>query len=271
MQFLCFCVLLSLNVFGAQALFGGDAWNDLKVTWGINPFGSNNYVSLPRTQAEAIKKGWTMESDCSTGNGIRYVLKGDRAVILIFTAAGSIAGIACSVPKNMPYNFPPSNVQHMFDDEGDSWRITAYFTEPSSVCSGARLSTGDRLVFKSEKFEKSVALEESKVDKTFWTEGRCFYTMGVHYWADVSQKELGLTTNPDNFVPIFLQYNSGKLNGFGWAFNADLKSTRYEHPTTGVLGSFFKQVPEFFSDKSKVDIISTMHIYLDSTPTFNFC
>ena len=36
-----------------------DKWNNLKVTWGINPFGANNFVSLPRDVADALKKGLT--------------------------------------------------------------------------------------------------------------------------------------------------------------------------------------------------------------------
>jgi len=95
--------------------------------------------------------------------------------------------------------------------------------------------------------------------------------MGVHYWRNVLGKPVTTDINPDEFFPAFLQYNSGKLNGFGWAFNADLKSTRYEHPTADVLPKFFKQVPKFMSDPTKSGVLSTLHIYLDSTPQLNFC
>lgn len=96
--------------------------------------------------------------------------------------------------------------------------------------------------------------------------------MGVHYWADVSGP-LGLDFKADNFVPMFLQYNKGKLNGFGWGFNADLKSVanRFEYPTPDVLGSFFKVVPKFMSDPTQAGVLTTLHIYLDSTPQLNFC
>lgn len=63
-------------------------WNDLKVTWGINPFSSSHFVKMPRTEAEAIKEGWTREKNCSTVNGNRYMFKGDRAVLLSYNAAG---------------------------------------------------------------------------------------------------------------------------------------------------------------------------------------
>jgi len=62
-------------------LFGSDKWDDLKVTWGINPLSSDYFVSLPRTEQEAIGKGWAKEKSCGQVNGNRYVLKGDRAVM----------------------------------------------------------------------------------------------------------------------------------------------------------------------------------------------
>ena len=57
------CVLTLLHVLNANAfLFGGDTWDDLKVTWGVNPFTS--YKSLPRTATDAINQGWTLEKTC---------------------------------------------------------------------------------------------------------------------------------------------------------------------------------------------------------------
>jgi len=72
-----FGIALNIEAFGA-----GDKWDDLKVTWGINPFGSGNFVSLPRTEQEAIGKGWAKEKSCGQVNGNRYVQPtGDRLVI----------------------------------------------------------------------------------------------------------------------------------------------------------------------------------------------
>ena len=50
-------LLLTLALIGLNLVNANLNWNNLKVTWGINPFGSNNFVSLPREAAEAIKKG----------------------------------------------------------------------------------------------------------------------------------------------------------------------------------------------------------------------
>ena len=171
----------------------------------------------------------------------------------------------------MPFNFPSANIQKYFNDEGTFWSISAYFTDPTTVCSNtfSKQSTGDRLVFVSNTQTVNIPLKESDVTSV-WTKGQCFWTMGQHYWGDVSG-QVNVDTNPDNFVPIFLQYNKGELNGFGWGFNANFDSTRYEHPTVSVLPQFFKEVPKFFSDPTKSGVISTMHVYLDSTPQLNFC
>ena len=265
-------IALILIIASTEAfLFGGDAWNDLKVTWGINPFGSNNFVSLPRTEQEAISKGWVREKNCSEVNGNRYILKGDNSVLLVFARSGLIAGIASQLPKNLPFNFPSAAQQKYFDDEGDHFTITAYFMDPANVCKpvSGKQSTGDRVVIKSKKTELNIPLTTSEVS-SFWTLGQCFYTMGVHYWADVTG-QLGQSTQADNFLPMFLLYNKGNLNGFGWAFNANLPSPRFEHPTTSVLDKFFKEIPQFFFDPSKAGTLSTLHIYLDSTPQLNFC
>jgi charged multivesicular body protein 7 len=256
---------------------GGDKWDDLKVTWGVNPFSSTNFASMPRTVSAAVAKGWIREKGCLEGlNGDRYILRGDRAVMLIFNAAGFIAGISAGIPKNLPFNFPSSRIQKFFNDEGSFWSITAYFMDPARVCSAnlAKFETGDRLVFVSSKQTVNVPLKETDLSATttssVWTKGQCFWTMGQHYWSSVNGQ---VNANMDSldFVPIFLQYNKGQLNGFGWGFIADLPSERFEHPGVSVLPQFFVDVPKFFSDPTKSSTISTLHIYLDSSPQTNFC
>jgi len=264
----------------SQALFLGSHdhkameatnWDNLKVTWGINPLSSQNFVAMPRTQKEAIAQGWTPEKNCSEVNGNRYMFAGDRAVLLVFNTAGNIAAIATAIPKGLPYNFPSKQIAPLFNDEGDSWTITGYFSDPATVCAkDVRQSTGDRLVIKGSGMELDVPLAEANITSR-WTLGQCFWTMGVHYWADVDGKQIGADTQPDSFMPLFLQYNKGKLNGFGWGFNAMLKSTRFEHPTPSVLGQFMKVPPKFFSDSTKSGGLTTLHIYMDSTPQLNFC
>jgi hypothetical protein len=122
----CLFVLLLLfvsieaNIFTFfESVWKGEttAWNDLKRTWGVNPFG-NNFVSLPRTQKEATSSGWYLDKNCSQINGNRYTLNGDRSVMLIYSSNGNIAGIAAGIPKNLPFNFPSDKIKPFFADEG---------------------------------------------------------------------------------------------------------------------------------------------------------
>jgi hypothetical protein len=64
------------------------AWNDLKVTWGFNVFSPDVFVSMPRTETDAIRLGWTREKSCPQVNGNRYMFRSDRAVLLNFNANG---------------------------------------------------------------------------------------------------------------------------------------------------------------------------------------
>jgi hypothetical protein len=89
--------------------------------------------------------------------------------------------------------------------------------DPANVCSPTyKQATGDRLVIKSSKKELNVPLKESEMN-SFWTLGRCFYTMGVHYWADTTG-QLNKNTNPDHFLPLFLQYNKGIFSYYSFVF-----------------------------------------------------
>ena len=40
----------------------------------------------------------------------------------------------------------------------------------------------------------------------------------------------------DDFWSMFLLYNGQELDAFGWAFQGNYDSPRYEHPTADVLG-----------------------------------
>ena len=269
--------MLSLLVFVTlliNIVFAGN-WNDLKVTWGINPLDSNYFQSVPINEQNAIKAGWKLEKDCSQINGRRYVKGNDRSVLLVFDSNGGIAGIATAVPKNLPFNFPSPSIKPYFQDEGDSYVMTAYFVEPKTVCNAAAKSSltyGDRVVIQGQYAQAVLPLnQKDAVSSSFWTEGHCFYTMGQHFWSNVQSVPITPDMNADDFFPLCLLYNSGKLNGFCFAFNADLTSERYEHPQPSQLNMFLKPVPNFLSDPTKAGKLSTIHVYLDNTPRLNFC
>lgn len=267
-------LLLCVNTYLVQGfLLKATSWNDLKVTWGLNPFGSHNFVSLPTTEQEAVRQGWRKEKDCSQMNGIRYIEQnGDRATMLVFNKTGAIAGISTAIPKGLPFNFPSTKVQALMRDEGDFFSITAYFVDPNYVCTEDKTSsaTGDRLIIAGQSMTLPIPLDQNQQGHP-WTMGKCFVTMGQHYWMTMSGAQVDESTKPDDFAPYFLLYNAGKLNGFGWAFNANLDSKRYEHPKTSVLNKFIDKVPNYLYNPATSAGLSTMHIFLDNTPELNFC
>lgn len=58
----------------------------------------------------------------------------------------------------------------------------------------------------------------------------CIFCIGVHYWFN-SRKDMSC----DEFYPVFLLYNGGQLNAFGWAFQSALTSPRVEHPPKATI------------------------------------
>ncbi|XP_059178842.1 uncharacterized protein LOC131957982 isoform X1 [Physella acuta] len=243
-------------------------WDNLKVTWGMNPFNSQYFAGMPRTAAAAERQGFHKISDCNTTakwRGQRYVLNNDYSVVLLYDVMGYIAGIQTTVPKGG--NYPSSLIRPPFVDDGDRWAISAYFVDPATICTTGRTQamfdqqgTGTNLYFQNSTVpEHSVLIPHKQADigSTRWTEGRCFISMGKHYWYNMN---VGM--NCDNIFPAFLLYNGGELTAFGWALIADLRSPRYEHPRSQLYGLFIKDVPTCLYNAGT---LSTMHIYLSGS------
>ena len=85
-------------IFRADVVCYSEAWDDLLVTWDINPLNSYQFNSLPKDEKLAIKEISDCKSNKARGN--RYILKNDYAVILLFDTSGKIAGISGAIPKN---------------------------------------------------------------------------------------------------------------------------------------------------------------------------
>ncbi|XP_050390068.1 uncharacterized protein LOC126809497 [Patella vulgata] len=249
-------------------------WNGLKVKFGLNPF-SNNFDALPRTEADAIKEDFTKISGCKdidSFRGNRYVKDGDHAVVLLYDDQGNIAGIQAGVPDGQENKYPFDGVRPPFIHENGFNYMTAYFVDPSTVCSPDTsdkeyTEIGTNLYIQNganpEKDSLLIPRDEAEIGNTKWTEGKCFYGMGKHYWYD-----LRTDTDCESYFPVFLLYNGGKLNGFGWAFTTNLTSPRYEHPKPSQFKSFMSEVPTCLYN---VGPIATMHIYMTATPRLNFC
>ena len=97
-------------------------------------------------------------------------------------------------------------------------------------------------------------------------------TMGNHYWAS-SNGQVNAYTKANEILPFFALYNCGVLNGFGFHFNANLTSDRYEHPPASYIDKFFAVdgLPKFVFDLTQSNGLTSMHIFLDRTPLKNFC
>jgi len=275
-------LLLSCLAFFAPStafLFAQNKWNGLEVTFGINPLDSNVFASLPRTQSEATSGGWTKVADCdNTGKfrGVRFVKNNDYAVVLLFDVNGYIAGIQCSIAKSgLPSDYPPAKQRgHLFQDDGAHHTLTAYFVDPSTICTTGRSSvdfandgTGTGLFLQngSNPLTQSIHIpsQEQAVTHSAWTKGHCFPAMGVHYWYSVSTD-----MSCDDFQPVFLLYNEGRLTAFGWAMGVGQTSSRFEHPPHASFSAFLNPVPKCLDNYAA---LSTMHIYMTAHPTQDLC
>jgi len=272
-------VLLSLGV-----AFGAPDWNSLRVTWSANPLSSWGFDKMPRSLSEK-HDDWTLRDDqCASPSepnakflGKRYWYKNDPALTLLFDAQGTIAGIQTSLPKST-YTPPGPVKDKNFVDDGDYWTLTAYFVDPSTICSQGRpadqlqsegtgtalyLQMGQNPITDSVK----IATSEEEVKKTPWKFGHCFWTMGNHYWYNVT-KDMSC----DRFIPYCLMYNKGKLTAFCFSANSVQTSPRFEHPTAQVANKFIDPVPDCFFTDPTYKKTSTIHIYLIDNPrTGSFC
>jgi len=254
-----------------------EKWNGLKVTWGPNPLNSQYFDELPRTIAEANKEGWHKISDCDTTaawRGVRYIKGSDYAVILLFDVEGYIAGIQTSFKDNQSNGFPKANLRPPFVKDGDRVTISAYFVDPSIICTKGRTpdefasqGTGTNLYLQTTDNPEASTIQphqQKDIGSTKWTEGKCFPTMGKHYWYDLSDD-----MSCDDFYPSFLLYNSGELTAFGFALGTNLDSSpRYEHPASSQYSLFMQTPPKCLYTQGT---LSTMHIYLTNSAARDLC
>jgi charged multivesicular body protein 7 len=254
--------------------FSAQTFTGLRVTWDLNPLDTWAFNSMPRDLAHDYMHGFTAKDDqCSTGGsfrGRRYWYKNDPATMLLFDVNGYIAGIQTGVPKTS-YT-PPAPVNgHPFISDGDYWTLTIYTVDPSIICTTGRSAseyasqgTGTG-VWVQNGTDPSMSMQmpqmESGMSGTKWVKGKCFYTMGVHYWYDVS-----VNMDCNGFFPFFMMYNKGVLNAAGFAINIHLSSKRYEHPPVFAIGSFMQPVPACFANDPNFAKISTEHFYYTDSP-----
>jgi len=269
---------------------GGPKLDDLRVTWALNPFNSWRFDAMPRTQDAAIAAGWKLYADgCAMDQqdrlpGKKFILNQDLSVILVFDANGFIAGIQLRVPKSKITPGKLIAAAPLVEDfDSASYVLSAYFIHPTRICDPAKSRTADefktqgtidKLFFQvgphaaNNLLEIPATQDETQLSQKHWVKGKCFPTMGRHFWYNVSAE-----LDCSQMMPFFLLYNSGKLNAFGFALTSEFDNAnphRFEHP--GLKEAklcCMDPYPKCFD--GAVDKLTTMHVFLDCTPSFNFC
>jgi charged multivesicular body protein 7 len=265
--------------FTISAIHAGPSWNDLRVTFGINPLNTWNFDSLPRDLSGNMQKFVFKDDQCdkttSSGKflGQRYWYDSDPAVLLLFDKAGYIAGIQTSVPKSVGWTPMTPQLGTWLQDDGESYTLTVYFVDPSIICDKGRskedfASQGTGTGFYIQKGPNpltdifQVPKDEPEIKNTKWGNGKCFYLMGQHYWYNVTKNMA-----EGDFVPYCLLYNGGTLNAFCFNIDSDIEpSQRYEHPTPKAAECCIDPVPAYQKGKS-----TTMHVYMTSNYFANLC
>uniref|UniRef100_A0A1W7R968 Venom protein n=1 Tax=Hadrurus spadix TaxID=141984 RepID=A0A1W7R968_9SCOR len=249
-------------------------WTTLRVTWGLNVLSKHVYAKLPLTTSETAEYGFhEIREGCADGKfrGRRYIKDNDPAVILIYDSKGFVAGIQSGLPiyevdrVKTTYPFSSNPIFQLFDD---TYFRTVYFMDPSYICKSNRtkkefknnIGTGLWIQNGSNPNVNliKVPIKKDELKSTKWTKGKCFVSMGRHYWHDV-KKDMSC----DNFFPYFLLLNRGKLTGFGFASVGNFEfSTRFEHPKKQDFSKFFDPVPQCLENEfDQTGGFSTMHVF----------
>jgi len=256
-------------------------WDRVDVTWA-------KFSGIPLKAEDAQRGGWVLSgSSCLDQNvswaGNRYLLGGDLSAAPLYDSAGNLAGYQFGM-----YEAPPAPVQNIwqpqtaFSPSGASyWTLTTYFVDPKTICSTAANSKlvtrragnvaaiGDRLVLQTAKHLMTMPLNENSAAAAGWVNGKCFYTMGQHWWYNMTS-----TMSCDNIFPLFIIYNNhvlttyGVITGVGTA-SQYLTSSRWEHPG-GVELNLFLQSSSAPACIFSAGDLSTQHVFL-TEPLTDFC
>ncbi|KAK3765271.1 hypothetical protein RRG08_051892, partial [Elysia crispata] len=260
-------------------IFDYPRWDDLRVTWGPNF--DDYFFQQPRTVDDAKDQGFELvgSSTCDGSgvyNGFAYAKNSSFYITLLYDINEYIAGIQLGIPKQVATDLgqPTEKLKPPFNLVHDRYVISAYFVDPSKICTKGRSSlafhfqgTGTNLWLQNGTTPTEVVRipkYQSGLDGTYWVEGQCFVTMGKHYWYDVYSDSAC-----ESVFPVLLLYNGGQLNAFGWALLTDMLDANFERARTSAIGGFMKVVPKCVSNFTTR--VSTMHIYLTSTPYLNEC
>ncbi|CAG5115670.1 unnamed protein product [Candidula unifasciata] len=241
-------------------------WDGLRVQWNQNVTNPNYFVKFSRTEHQAVIRGFTKIGDCdltAKWRGRRYIQDSDYTVILLFDIKGYIAGIQTAIPTTSTY--PPLKLKPPFIDEGGRSVLTAYFTDPSKICTTGRTAdefaiegTGSTLYIQDNIYPEASTRMPSSVDEARrtapWTISKCLNYMGLHYYHNITSE-----LECDSLFPVGLLYHKGELLGFAWLFMQYLPLKRYETVAKRFYPYVLTQVPKCFDE---YDYFTSQHVYL---------
>ncbi len=99
--------------------------------------------------------------------------------------------------KNLPFNYPPKEIQPYFVDEVTHFTLNAYFYDPSTNMLKSKPIVSIRLVFKGDKFEQTIPTTADLIKKEgLWTLKNVFQqwedtitqTSRVHRWFTLTKR-----------------------------------------------------------------------------------
>jgi charged multivesicular body protein 7 len=186
---------------------------------------------------------------------------------MIFANDGSIAGVQVAIDVT-----PPEEMTPPWEEQPNGhYTMTIYFDDPTSICDSTKkiqpMSTlGDRLAVRwgNTGQVQEYPLQQSGVEAP-WVLGRCFVSMGTHYWFNISAD-----MDCNYFLPLGIMYTSGDLVTFLVNIGQNQTSERWEHPSASALGFFFEPSTQPTCLTAPGTTLSTMHFFMYN-PVGNTC
>lgn len=281
--FALFCLL-------AVSQVSAEFWDDFRVTYTALPIGW--FDRLPRTLTDSGANGWELvSSECTNGgrfNGFQYIVPGDITVGLLFDVNGTIAGIQALFNKNTLETQPGNTVNYTalssmyqtFSLNGtESYVLTAYFVDPSIICTTGRdpsqvpvEGTGTGLwiqVGPSGTDVEKVPDTRAEAINSGWTQNNCFGGMGAHNFYRVDKYD---PSNCTDMRPLFGLYNKeNDMLGFGFIIPGTIQTSRFENPPLAAVRLILGETPLCIEDISNTIGQTSLHVYFVDTPRFISC
>jgi hypothetical protein len=226
------------------------------------------YITLPKTAAEARAAGWQSSGTCDPNTGMAFNFKGvgpsiEYPLTLYFTSGGQAAGAGVEVYGQLPEKLV--NAGFWAVSGTDQYHITLSFRASQAMCSGSTSpdALGDRLIVNPGKLNYMIPVIESELIEAKWHKGSCFWGMGYHWFYDI-QTAPNMSWQAQNLLPIVPMFNNGSVNAIFFASSSVQQSIFDPHTWEPI------PLPNFLMCKNTCDADctftgtsawSTYHIY----------